>query len=460
MTKKTAEFKYIDLFAGCGGLSIGLESAGGKLIVAVERSPMAGETFYHNLIERVEHKSDWESYASSNLEKQVESGLVVRELGDLLQSKSLMAKLSSASPDLVVGGPPCQGFSLAGRRNKEDLRNQLPWQFLQVVQDTSPKMVVIENVVGMRHKFDSEDGDVFKQLQLALEETGSGYVVQGVEVNALHYGAPQHRPRLMIIGLRKDIAKKKNIRSTGVLWRSAFLDKLDPAAIPDLAPLPTVRSGKTRTVGEAIRDLQPGTKKKFRETGFEKDIKSLFHHLPYLGSRIPNHVERVHTDKTRLRFGLYQLLKMSNVDPRILGLPSDKVTKSEIAKIKDAMSRVKYPAKSPVGLLLAHDEKELIKLVVDLKTKKHSQRVLDWNEPARTVLTVADDYVHPFAPRTFTVRELARFQGFPDSFEFRAKETTGGLNRRNEVPQYSQVGNAVSPFLALAVGKLARNVLN
>ena len=85
--------------------------------------------------------------------------------------------------------------------------------------------------------------------------------------------------------------------------------------------------------------------------------------------------------------------------------------------------------------------------------------MLEWSEPARTVVTVADDYVHPFAPRTFTVRELARFQGFPDTFEFRAKETTGGLNRRNEVPQYSQVGNAVSPFLALAVGKLATKVL-
>ena len=459
MTKKTTAFKYIDLFAGCGGLSLGLESAGGQLIVAVERSPMAGETFYHNLIERLDTKSDWDNYLSSPIEVQVKDGLVVRELGELLKSKTLMSKLKTASPDLVVGGPPCQGFSLAGRRNKEDLRNQLPWQFLQVVEDTSPKMVVIENVVGMRHKFDSDEGDVFKQLQRALEETGKGYVVQAVEVNALHYGAPQHRPRLMIIGLRKDIAKKNRISSTEALWRSSFLDQVDPLKIPDLAPIPTVESGSTRTVGEAIGDLQAGLKKRAGDTGFSKDLKSLFHHLPYSGSGIPNQVERVHTSKTQLRFSLYQMFKAQNVDPRILGIPSDKVTKEELAKIKDALSGVKYPAKSTDGRVLAGDEKELLKLVIELKTKKHSQRVLEWGEPARTVVTVADDYVHPFAPRTFTVRELARFQGFPDTFEFKAKETTGGLNRRNEVPQYSQVGNAVSPFLALAVGKLANKVL-
>jgi len=459
MTKKTAAFKYIDLFAGCGGLSLGLESGGGQLIVAVERSPMAGETFYHNLIERMDKKADWDSYISSSIEKQFQKGLIVRELGELLQSKTLMSKLRAASPDLVVGGPPCQGFSLAGRRNKEDLRNQLPWQFLQVVEETSPKMVVIENVVGMRHKFDSDEGDVFKQLQRALEETGKGYVVQAVEVNALHYGAPQHRPRLMIIGLRADVAKKNQISSTEVLWRSAFLDEIDPSTIPSLAPIPTVERAGKRTVGEAIGDLQPGMKRKFGDTGFSSDLTGLFHHLPYSGSVIPNQVERVHTSKTQLRFSLYQMFKSLNIDARVLGIPSEKVTKEELSKIKKAIADVKYPAKSEDGRVLAGSEAELIKVIVKLKTKKHSQRVLEWNEPARTVVTVADDYVHPFAPRTFTVRELARFQGFPDTFEFKAKETTGGLNRRNEVPQYSQVGNAVSPFLALAVGKLANRVL-
>ena len=187
---------------------------------------------------------------------------------------------------------------------------------------------------------------------------------------------------------------------------------------------------------------------------------NLFHHLGSSNQEIPNHVERAHTQKIQLRFSLYQAFKAYGIDPRVLGVPSEKVTRAERAQLLASIEPISFPLKSPGGDVLAQDKNQLIELMIGLRTKKHSQRVLDWGQPARTVLTVADDYVHPYAPRTFTVRELARFQGFPDTFEFRAKETTGGLNRRSDVPQYSQVGNAVSPFLARAVGNLAKKVLN
>jgi len=98
--------------------------------------------------------------------------------------------------------------------------------------------------------------------------------------------------------------------------------------------------------------------------------------------------------------------------------------------------------------------------ILESSTRKHSQKVLAWDEPARTVVTLPDDYVHPKEPRVFTVRELARFQGFPDSFEYLGPETTGAHRRKFEVPQYSQVGNAVSPWLGLAIGKMIRRVLD
>jgi len=101
----------------------------------------------------------------------------------------------------------------------------------------------------------------------------------------------------------------------------------------------------------------------------------------------------------------------------------------------------------------------MLQLLLDLRTRKHSQKALAWNEPARTVVTLPDDYVHPSEPRIFTVRELARFQGFPDDFEFVGKETTGSLRRRVEVPQYSQVGNAVSPYLSFAIGNLLESLI-
>lgn len=457
MSKKHS-FSYIDLFAGCGGLSLGLESQGGKLLVAVERSDMAAETFFHNLVRPVGSKTEWQTYLSKSTEAQVAEGVLVKELRALLESKKAMKGLVDSAPDLVVGGPPCQGFSLAGRRNPEDVRNQLPWQFLELVEKTKPKMVVIENVVGMRHKFSTDDdGDVFNQLQQALRETKPGYVVQGVQVNALHYGAPQHRPRLMIIGLRKDIADKKNIVSTGSLWTSEFTDKLK-GEIPQLAPKPTIASTQIRTVGEAINDLQIRSRKVARDTGFIAEMSPVSWGLQK-SETIANHVDRVHQEKTQSRFRLYQYLATQGIDARIVGLASEKATKDEKELIGAKLANATLPAKSPDGTLLATSKKDLVELICELRTKKHSQRVLDWNQPARTVVTIGDDYVHPFEPRTFTVRELARFQGFPNGFEFRAKETTGGLNRRTDVPQYSQVGNAVSPFLARAVGKLVNSLL-
>ena len=88
-----------------------------------------------------------------------------------------------------------------------------------------------------------------------------------------------------------------------------------------------------------------------------------------------------------------------------------------------------------------------------------SQRVVKGDEPAPTVVTLPDDYVHPSENRIMTVRELARLQSFPDWFEFRSKETTGSHRRRVEVPQYTQVGNAVPPLMAQAIGELLARIL-
>ena len=139
-------FKYIDLFAGCGGLSLGLEAAGFELEMAVEKSDMAAETFYHNLINRIPSKKFWDDYAAehSSIEVQAKNKLIVKELRELLDNKKILKSLKSNDIDLIAGGPPCQGFSLAGRRNPDDIRNQLPWQFIELVEHINPKMVLID----------------------------------------------------------------------------------------------------------------------------------------------------------------------------------------------------------------------------------------------------------------------------------------------------------------------------
>jgi DNA (cytosine-5)-methyltransferase 1 len=457
-------YNYVDLFAGCGGLSLGIESSGGKLQLAVEKSDMAAYTFYANFIDEKIDDESWKKYVSSSIENQVSSRVAVSALRDVLDNESAMSKLANSGVEVVVGGPPCQGFSLAGRRNPDDVRNKLPWEYLEFVKRTAPKLVVIENVVGMSHKFAQDEEAPFVQLQQALRETEPGYVVQGVAVNALHYGAPQNRPRLMIIGLRSDVAKEREVESSGRLWRSGFLGEIDLELIPPLAPTPTVRKSESPTIADAIGDLQtvlPESHSK-RAAAVRAATKSRSAWgLPKSEVRreqLANQTPRNHSDSTTQRFRLYQWLRDNDLQPRLLSeLASG--TEASRARVELAISTAKYPAQSPDGTVLAKTSKELLALMQQLQTKKHSQKALAWDQPARTVVTLPDDYVHPSEPRIFTVREMARFQGFPDDFEFRGKETTGSLRRRFEVPQYSQVGNAVSPFLSLAVGKMITKVL-
>lgn len=449
--------KYVDLFSGCGGLSLGIEEAGVELIAAVEKSDMAARTFFHNFVDDASDPLSWSRYVDLSVSEQVESKVIVNELGNVLADKHTMDKLRLENLDIVVGGPPCQGFSLAGRRDPSDVRNLLPWQFLEFVNYTNPKAVVIENVVGMNQRFDTETESAFSQLRIALSEIGEGYVVQEVLVNAMHYGAPQHRPRLMLIALRKDIADAKSVTSSDGIWKSGFTDEI--TSVPTLAPTPVVSRAELQTVKSAVSDLTMHSS--HRATSYVKILNEKFStstRKKIHGQKL-NHIERKHTEKTVQRFRLYQYLAENGIKRNIISMANTGL-QSTRKLIGEQLINVKYPAVAPDGITLAETETELVDLIIELRTKKHSQKVLAWNEPARTVVTLPDDYVHPSEPRIFTVREMARFQGFPDSFEFLGKETTGAQRRKFEVPQYSQVGNAVSPWLSAAVGKMITSVLN
>lgn len=453
--------KYVDLFAGCGGLSLGIERAGGQLLIAVEKSDMAARTFFHNLVGDASDAQAWASYVSASAEEQAQSGVMVKELSVLLGEDTLMENLAESGLDLVVGGPPCQGFSLAGRRQFDDLRNKLPWQYLEFVERTHPKAVVIENVVGMNQRFTSQEESSFVQLQQALRETGPGYAVQGVQVNAMHYGAPQHRPRLMIIALRADLARKLDIDPTGELWKSDFVDNL-AHPLPALAPVPTVSSLEVRTVADAVSDLSPHAPAKVsrRNDAYVRSLRSKRWKIVGREDKtLLNHVPRSHNARTIQRFRLYQYLAGAGLDQKVISRAAALSESDAALYVKTQLVDAKLPAVAPDGVKLASTVDELCEMVLDLATKKHSQKVLGWKSPARTVVTLPDDYVHPSEPRIFTVREMARFQGFPENFEFLGKETTGAHRRRVEVPQYSQVGNAVSPWLSLAVGERLAQLL-
>lgn len=449
-------FTYIDLFSGCGGLSLGLRRAGGELLLAVEKSDMAARTYAYNFLKFGEDDKEWFSYLNKNIVEQSRSKLIVQPLRNLLDSAETMSSFNTANVDLIAGGPPCQGFSLAGKRNPDDLRNKLAWEFLEMVEQVSPKMVLIENVVGMSHTFVPGKSSSFEELQEALRETGPGYFVRGLAVNAMHFGAAQHRPRMMIIGIRKDLSN--NFRSIdGSFWRSNFADLLEKSS--DRVIPKTIPASELRTVRDAIGDLQFDSEASENSSNSRKFLQEM-QSVERWNLEAPknpldepqNHKRRSHAEKTISRFRIYQWLAHEGLSSRMLSIES----KQELIQ---AMGGSQFPATSPDGFQLASTVEEMAELVVQHRTKKHSQSALSWDSVARTVVTLPDDYVHPSEPRIFTVRELARFQGFPDDFIFLGKETTGSDRRKFEVPQYSQVGNAVSPFLGLAMGELVAETL-
>lgn len=447
---------YIDLFAGCGGLSLGMESAGFDLLFAVEKSPMAAETFYHNFIKNINNDKEWNEYLRKSDEDKLNSKLFVGETLNLLQKPELLEKIKSkiGELDLIVGGPPCQGFSLAGKRNPKDHRNILPWQYLEYVDIFKPKAVLMENVLGMRQNFNKHnEKSPFKQIKQYLEECETKYIVQELQLNAMHYGVAQHRPRVMLLAIRADIASNKNLYTLDDIWKSE--DFYNNKEISPLCPIPTIEKEKYLTVKDAINDLIDGSKSNYvdelnNKSGFREVLKTKLNK-----NIILNQNERKHNEKVTLRFRMYQYLSKNNVSSKIFNLSSEyneTNNKVLLKEIESLLVSCEYPAKSPDNYLLANNIDTLLELILELATKKHSQRPLKLNAPSPTVVSIPDDVIHPIYPRAMTVREQARFQSFPDYFEFRSKETTGGEKRKTEVPQYTQVGNAVPPLMAKVIG--------
>ena len=454
---------YIDLFAGCGGLSLGCKTAGFNLGFAVEKSDMAGETFYHNFIKHLTSEQEWEKYLLKKPIEQLKSKLFIDETVRLLENKELLNEMKGmfGEVSLIAGGPPCQGFSLAGKRNPKDHRNQLPWQFLEYVEIFKPKVVLMENVVGMRRRFNKHDEDApFSQIKSLLEsgfgenEDETKYVVQELELNAMHYGVPQHRPRVFLLGIRKDIADEKGLYASDEIWYSK--DYYKGIIASPLCPKPIMEDGTFYKVQDAIADFlnddlrsNAYLKALNEDSSFRKVINKNT-------STLANNNERKHTEKVEARFRLYQYFSQNGVTNKIFNMAAKyNISKSteEKSLLAKEIEKCKFPAVSNDGVVIAKTKDELFEVVLELSTKKHSQRPLNIEAPSPTVVSIADDVIHPVYPRIPTVREQARFQSFPDYFEFRSKETTGGIKRRTEVPQYTQVGNAVPPLMAKAIAE-------
>jgi len=191
---------YIDLFSGCGGLSLGLGNAGWQGVFAIEKDEMAFDTFKHNMIEGKYNHFNWPKWLPQQ----------ATTIETVLKKHLKQLEKLSGTVDLIAGGPPCQGFSLAGMRNAKDPRNKLSQQYIKMVDLIKPKFLILENVRGFNTAFKDASGKSKKQpySEIVKKNLGAlGYEVFNDNVHCIDFGVPQQRTRFIMIGIRKDIFK-------------------------------------------------------------------------------------------------------------------------------------------------------------------------------------------------------------------------------------------------------------
>jgi DNA (cytosine-5)-methyltransferase 1 len=406
---QATERTYIDLFSGCGGLSLGLGQAGWKGLFAVEKDAMAFETFKHNMIEGVYSHFEWPSW----LPKQPST------VQDILSNYSEELFQLKGKVDLIAGGPPCQGFSLAGMRNAKDPRNKLSREYIKMVEIIQPKYLLLENVRGFATVFKNAKGSASKipyseTVKIHLQK--QGYKVFSDIVCSDQFGVPQSRSRFIMFGIRSDIAE--DIDDPFKKLKEIRTNFLKQKGLP-LTPV---------SVKEAISDLEV----------MHPNVNLLIHSGPKNNSFMQLDYTPVNN------FSAYQKLMRKGVNkkykPNSLRLARHKSSTVEKFKKIQEISRP--------GISLNTEQKASIGM------KKQVICVLNPFEPSKTLTTLPDDLLHYSEPRILTVRENARIQSFPDNFSFKGKYTTGGNRRTKECPRYTQVGNAVPPLLAEALGTL------
>lgn len=380
-------YQVLDLFSGAGGMSEGFIQAGFSIPYASDKSEQAALTYVNR---------------HNQLGKEVK--FYCGDVAKLAEKKELEKFLGNDlnKIDVICGGPPCQGFSIAGKRNPDDLRNKLVHSYIKILSQVKPKYFVMENVIGILSAYFIEYDGIkrkyrnTKVVNVLLDEFKNiGYDVEYKILDASDYGVPQKRLRVIFLGRRKDL-------SVSVVHPVPFnsLKISSKEAIDDLKEI-NIGSIQNNYMQEAYSEFA-----KESRNGRTLDIYG----NPVSSVTLHNHETSRHSELVIKRFNLVK--------------PGE--------NIRMMFHRLNIT------------EGELL-------TKKQSCRRIKKDSPSPTVMTLPDDLIHYEKDRILTVREMARLQSFDDSFEFLGKRTTGGDRRKFETPQYTLVGNAVPPLLAKAV---------
>ncbi|MBQ3428013.1 MAG: DNA cytosine methyltransferase [Clostridia bacterium] len=395
------KFFYIDIFAGCGGLSAGLLNAGWTGFFAVEKNADAFATFRYNLIDNKYHFL-WPSWLP----------IQENDINEILKNHADNLQKLQGEITLVAGGPPCQGFSMAGKRDKNDQRNSLVKSYIKFIEFVLPEAIIFENVYGFTVNFKEKKGTkkYSSYVERALKRLG--YRIKHEIVDMSEYGIPQNRKRFILIAMRNYSPNRvfEMLKEN----KETFCKKKGIAC--------------TTTVYEAISDLEkrhgtmPSPDTKGFQAGVYGPIKSGYQRL--------------------MRQDLWAETEVAD-SHRFVKHKNDTVQLH-----KDLLNN------APVGKRITPSDN----IVANLN--RRGVTVLNREAQAPTITSIPDELVHYVEPRILTVREHARIQSFPDWFKFKGKYTSGGKRRKQEVPRYTQVGNAVPPLFAEQIGLAIREVIS
>lgn len=406
--KNTERMTYIDFFSGCGGLSLGLGLANWKGVFAIEKDPMAFMTFKRNLIDEDSlhrHFCDWPNWLTKE----------PHAIEDVLEDEFICQQFKklAGTVTLVAGGPPCQGFSVAGARNGKDPRNLLVFKQIEAIRLLRPKFVLVENVGGFERKFVTKptEGGCISVAEEAIQELQeAGYNVGKVIINAAEFGVPQLRQRVILFAVSKEYA--------GVIDSKRLLeDALSKVAIEQRKEL-GLSVNRYVNIEEALSDL----------SGDE-----IVDEPEFLGYK---------TCKYLPPQSVYQEMMRKNTEG--WDTPTSHRFNKHSQKVIDLYD-------------LAHRTQKPGRLSKEFLYENgcHSNKrfVLNLEEPCSTVTTAPEELIHYKHPRVVTLREMARIQSFPDDFTFYGRYTLNGPARGIDVPRNAQIGNAIPPLVGRAIGK-------
>ncbi|MDQ7089132.1 MAG: DNA cytosine methyltransferase [Methylococcales bacterium] len=371
--------RFGDVFAGAGGYSVGLRAAGLKESFAIEIDEWACETLANNLTCTV----------------------VNRDITKISDNEIL----ALPEIDVLVGGPPCQGFSVAGpsQYGIDDPRNNLFLHFLRVAELKKPYICIIENVPQLFTKKLSFGVTALDIIRLKFEELG--YCVESTLLDSSNYGVPQSRKRAFIVAYFEGIKFK-------------FPSPTHTSELRQSSLFPDEHKNKI-TVWEAISDLPQieASEGKDSLVSYEFEAQNQYQHeMREQSNGITNHVAMKHTKRLIERF--------SKIKPgqSLKDVPNENGQK------------VKYTGET------------------SLKPYKSNNQRLDPNKVCLAIpASFQSTFLHPYKNRNLTAREAARLMSFPDSYIFKGKRTC--MSWEKNLSQYNQIGNAICPLLAKELGK-------